>query len=422
LAGQTTATTSTVPNQQGLQSKALDLASFEKVWTTIRDKHWEKNPGGLDWTAIHDEFRPKMELAAGTPRARDVLREMLSRLRQTHFAIVPGSVYADVEPSANDETHGDGSTGIDVRVLDGQAIVTKVDSGSSADRAGVKPGWEIDGVSGVLLAPLIDRLKKDPSLTGLTLERAVQSRIGGPIGETGRFAFLDGSNHLQVIPLVFSSPRGVISSFGNLPPMHVWVETGRLGNTGYIAFNMFLDLVHVMTQFGNFVESCNRCDGLVIDLRGNPGGIGGMAMGMAGWLVDKPDQKLGTMLMRDVKLNFVINPRAQVFTGPVAVLVDGSSASTSEIFAGGLKDLGRARVFGTHTAAAALPSVFERLPNGDGFQYAVANYISEGGKPLEGVGVTPDVEVRLTRPALLSGHDPVLDAALEWIKGQRNTK
>jgi carboxyl-terminal processing protease len=84
--------------------------------------------------------------------------------------------------------------------------------------------------------------------------------------------------------------------------------------------------------------------------------------------------------------------------------------------AGGLQDLRRAQVFGTRTAAAALPSVIERLPNGDGFQYAVANYISEGGKPLEGLGVKPDLEIKLTRAALLSGHDPVLDAALDWIK------
>jgi carboxyl-terminal processing protease len=100
--------------------------------------------------------------------------------------------------------------------------------------------------------------------------------------------------------------------------------------------------------------------------------------------------------------------------------VDSNSASTSEIFAGGLKDLDRARVFGTRTAAAALPSMIERLPNGDGFQYAMANYISKGGKPLEGLGVVPDVEVKLTREALLAGHDPVIDAAVEWIKKQRN--
>jgi len=175
-----------------------------------------------------------------------------------------------------------------------------------------------------------------------------------------------------------------------------------------------------MGQFGQTVQDCAKCDGLVIDLRGNPGGIGAMAMGMAGFLTDKPDQRLGTMYMRGATLKFVINPRAGAYTGPVAILVDRLSASTSEIFAGGLQDIGRARVFGERTAGAALPSVFARLPNGDGFQYAVANYISEGGQALEAHGVTPDVEVKLTRQGLLAGHDAVLEAALEWIRTRAN--
>jgi len=100
--------------------------------------------------------------------------------------------------------------------------------------------------------------------------------------------------------------------------------------------------------------------------------------------------------------------------------VDGCSASTAEIFAGGLKDLKRARVFGTHTAGAALPSIFERLPNGDGFQYAIANYVSEGGRPLEGIGVTPDEEAGPSRSDLLAGRDPALDRALAWIHNRKD--
>jgi carboxyl-terminal processing protease len=119
-------------------------------------------------------------------------------------------------------------------------------------------------------------------------------------------------------------------------------------------------------------------------------------------------------------LKFIISPRPQTFTGPLAMLVDGVSASTAEIFAGGLQALKRARVFGTQSAGAALPSVIRQLPNGDGFQYAQANYISEGGQPLEGRGVTPDVKVTQSREALLHGHDRVIDAAVEWIKGQHD--
>jgi carboxyl-terminal processing protease len=100
------------------------------------------------------------------------------------------------------------------------------------------------------------------------------------------------------------------------------------------------------------------------------------------------------------------------------VLVDACSASTSEILAGGLQDLGRARIFGTRTAGAALPSVFERLPNGDGFQFAIANYVSKGGAPLEGRGVQPDETIRPTRAQLLAGTDPVMDRALAWIASQ----
>jgi carboxyl-terminal processing protease len=168
------------------------------------------------------------------------------------------------------------------------------------------------------------------------------------------------------------------------------------------------------------VKACGECSGFVIDLRGNPGGIGGLAMGVAGWFIEKPDQQLGAMYMRDNSIKFTVFPRPDAFRGPLAILVDGCSGSTSEIFAGGLKDLKRARIFGTRTAGAALPSVFEKLPNGDGFQYAIASYTSQGGKPLEGIGVIPDEEIHVARQQLLAGQDPPLDAAVTWIQKQRN--
>jgi carboxyl-terminal processing protease len=401
------------------EQKQLNTASFEKVWTTIRDKHWEKKPGGLDWQAIHDEFRPKIDKADSMEQARAVMREMLGRLHQTHFAIFPAAVYDDVDL----EDGGEASPGIDLRILDGIAVVTGVDPNSPADYAGVKRGWMVVSVEGKPLAPAIQMLSADPQIHELTLERAVLSRLSGHTGGKLHVVFLDGDGHNRPLELDLVEPRGNVSKFGNLPPMHVWMESKRLDpNVGYVGFNMFLDLVHVMAGFSDAVNSCLNCNGLIIDLRGNPGGIGGMAMGMAGFLVDKPDLKLGTMYMRDTSIKFVINPRPEVFKGPVAILMDGSSASTSEIFAGGLKDLGRARIFGTRSAAAALPSIIEKLPNGDGFQYAIANYVSEGGAALEANGVTPDVEVKLTRKALLAGHDPVVDAAVDWIKKQKAIK
>ena len=182
-----------------------------------------------------------------------------------------------------------------------------------------------------------------------------------------------------------SEPGGTVSQFGNLPAQVVTFESHTLpSGAGYIRFNEFLDPANTMPKIEAAIKSFQHAPGIVLDLRGNPGGIGIMAMGVAGFFIDKPGLKLGEMKTRDTTLKFVIFPRPEPYAGPLAILVDGHSASTSEIFAGGLQDLKRARIFGTRTAGAALPSDIIRLPNGDGFQYAQASYTSENGKVLEG--------------------------------------
>src|SRR5450631_2402381 len=123
----------------------LDLDSFEKVWTTVRDKHWQTKPGGLDWQAIHDEYRPRVEKAASHAEALAVMQDMLGRLKQSHFAIIPAVVYSVLD----DQGEGPGTTGIDARVLDGHAVVTTVDPGSPAAQQGVRPGWQIQRTHGI---------------------------------------------------------------------------------------------------------------------------------------------------------------------------------------------------------------------------------------------------------------------------------
>jgi carboxyl-terminal processing protease len=400
------------------EQRQLNIDSFEQVWKTVRDKHWQVKPAGLDWQAVHDQLRPAIEKADSMDAARAVMRDMLERLHQTHFGVVPGELYDD--PKEEAKSH-ENTTGLDVRVVGPHVLVTSVEAGSPAEKEDVQRGWEILRVRRVLVAPLVAQLEesyRDSTLFELLSRRAVMTRLESAADETLPVEFLDGAGRTVAKRLGHGKPKGTLTQFGYLYPTYVWFDSARVGagNIGYVSFNMFLDPPRLMNLFAEAVQSCGGCAGFIIDLRGNPGGLGAMAMGMAGWFIDQPNQRLGTLYMRDTTLKFVVNPRAKTFSGPLAILVDGASASTSEILAEGLKDLGRARVFGSRTAAAALPSVFEKLPNGDGFQYAMANYISEGGQPLEGLGVTPDVETPLTRDALLQGKDPALDAAIAWIQ------
>jgi carboxyl-terminal processing protease len=160
----------------------------------------------------------------------------------------------------------------------------------------------------------------------------------------------------------------------------------------------------------------------VLDLRGNPGGLAAMLMGISGHFLTERTV-LGTMKTRETQLRFTANPRqvsaagerVTPFGGPVAILVDSLTGSASECFAGGMQSIGRARVFGQSSMGQALPAVFDRLPNGDTLIHAYGDFVTADGTRLEGRGVVPDEEVPLTRQDLLAGRDATLERALHWI-------
>jgi len=400
----------------------LDLESFDHVWNTIRDRHWDAEMNGLDWKAVREELRPRAERAATRDEVRAVMDEMIDRLGLSHYAVFPGEVY---DTFARPEADGprDGTTGIDVRVIGDEAVVTSVAEGSSGAAAGVRPGWVVVRIGEEELAPIIEKItgKFAGSLyEDLILAGAVLGRLDGPVDGKLAIAFRDGDERDVSLDLSLAEERGDRFQAGHLPPFRVWIETRRLDERiGYIAFNAFINPARLMPVFNQAMASFMDADGVVIDVRGNPGGFAPVAMGMAGWLIDEKGHHLGTMQTRELELKVVVLPRPQTYAGPVAVLTDGLSGSCSEMFAGGLQDLGRARIFGSRTMGATLPSAVERLPNGDGFQYAFANYVSADGHALEGVGVIPDVAIEPTREGLLQGKDAALDAALAWIDARQ---
>lgn len=402
-----------------------NIQSFEQVWKTVRDRHWDAKMNGVNWQAVHDELRPQIEKADSSEKARQILNNMLSRLKQSHFAVLAGEIRDEVQPETGSGAADsrDGQTGLDVRLVGEQVLVTLVEEGSAAAEQGIRPGWEVLAIDGKELAPIVSRVTaalQGSNLQPLAVRAAALAALAGKPGSTARLRLRNGGDQAVELPVSRVQPRGLRTEFGILPPMYVWSEWRKVdGGFGYLAFNMFMDPENVMRTVSTAVTACQDCQGLVIDLRGNPGGLGVMAMGLAGWFVTEKGQRLGTMYTREAELRFVINPRPVTYRGPLAILIDGCTGSTAEIFSGGMKDLKRARIFGARSAGAALPAAFEKLPNGDVFLYAFASYISEGGKPLEGNGVTPDVEVPLTRESLLRDRDPVLKSAIDWMKQQK---
>jgi len=325
------------------KEQAAQLASFELVWSTIRDRNPDPKLNGLNWQAIHDSFQPRVRRAKSAAEVRGILREMIAKLGLSHYSIIPGNLYQ-------------GPDGTPPAVVAASAPSTVVQSRMTPEAA-----------------PMPD----------------------------------SAAAHMRAEP-ESTEPQSKTVEFGNLPNMRVEFESKTIdGGIGYIRFNEFLDPVSLMPKFEAALRDFARALGVILDLRGNSGGIGIMASGMAGYFIGDAGRKLGEMKMRDTTLQFNVFPRATVYAGKLAILLDEGSASTTEILAQGLQDLKRARIFGTRSAGAALPSDIIRLPDGDGFQYPTATYISANGRVLEGNGVIPDVEVR--------DSGAVIDTAVRWI-------
>ena len=236
---------------------------------------------------------------------------------------------------------------------------------------------------------------------------------------TASVAFLDGSDQTVELAIPLVERTGRTTRYGNLGEITVRFESSRLpADIGYIRFTGFFDPPYVMGGFNEAMSSFLDANGVIIDLRGNAGGIGAMALAMAGWLVQE-DADLAVIKTREKEMTLEVRSRATTYDGPVAVLVDGLSGSASEFLSGGLQDLGRAHIVGSRTIGGALPGEFERLPNGDVFMYATSDIVLAGGRRLEHNGVEPDLKVVPTRRALLDGRDPVLEAAATWLRSQQ---
>jgi carboxyl-terminal processing protease len=187
-----------------------------------------------------------------------------------------------------------------------------------------------------------------------------------------------------------------------------------------IAFNVWMAAVDA--RFQQAMDEFRTADGIIVDLRGNPGGLAAMLMGISGQFVAER-KTLGVMKMREGELKFTANPRVvsasgarvEPYSGPLAILVDTMSGSASECFTGGMQSIGRARVFGQVSMGQALPALFDRLPNGDVLIHAYGDFVTATGTRLEGRGVIPDEVVPLRRDDLLAGRDRTLEAALAWV-------
>ena len=416
----------------------LALETFDEVWRILNESHFDTNFNGHNWNEVREKYRPKAVAARNPDALRDVLQEMIDLLAVSHMAIVPGDFVAELEDekepddskSASVERadeNDSGTLGMHLRYVENNLLVTRVEPELPAALAGVKPGWILQKIGSTSTAELKQKTPKklDARRRDFLGWRAAANKLSGAPGAKISLQFLDHRNNRVSLQLARSVAQGEPIQFGTLPVLYAHLDDKTLKSPmgkeiGLIRFNIWM--LPTAIGFNKAIDEHRDQAGIILDLRGNIGGMVGMIIGVAGHFTPKP-LTLGSLVARDNTLRLPANPRfvdssgkrVEPFAGPVAILVDEITASASEVFAGGLQEHGRVRVFGRTTAGQALPAVHNKLPNGDALYHPVADFLTGSGVRFEGRGVVPDEPVALDRNVLLAGRDPVMERAIQWI-------
>jgi carboxyl-terminal processing protease len=297
----------------------------------------------------------------------------------------------------------------------GKLAVTSVDPESDAWWAGLRPGMLVAAIGGEPARAAYEKLLAGTRSASSPRARhfnVIRKLVNGPAGSKVAFTFerADGSRFDAALPR------------RTVPRRHREMHRVLPSGYGYVRFTQWT--IGLATRALAGVDALNATPGLVIDLRGNPGGavyaVNEMlekfftrrtVLGRTTTRNGKPvSMLLGALDI--IKLEREVPGDPQAYRGPVVILVDGLSASGSELFAGTLQATGRAKVVGEPSCGCLLGFLgYARIPGGAELAYSEVGFVLPNGKHVEGEGVIPDVIVPHTLEDLRVSRDRALEQA-----------
>lgn len=372
----------------------LDLRqkTFDCVWETIRDKYFDTAFGGVDWAAVGNAYRPKVDETKESGAFHGLLKQMLKELGGSHLAIIaPHEMTRERKAEPEQRTAPEG---VEVRFVEGRIGVVAVAPDSPAWAAGLRPGHFL--------------LKIDGADVPKTLAE-VRRALAGPPQSTATLTVLDGSDREQALAVPRTAPY---QDRANLARTRL--EYRRITpRVGYIRFDGWgFDLKPKLEAALNDLWAS---DALIIDLRQNRGGVNPGVDYLASVLLPGSGLLAVATLRSGVRSDWPFSAGDRHWPGKLAILVDEASGSASEVFAGAMQEMGRAVVLGRTSYGGVLNSTQAPLPTGGVLQYPHSDMRTPKGRRIEGVGVVPDVPVELRREDLLEGVDTLIERAVQEI-------
>lgn len=342
----------------------------DEVWQIVNQEYVDNTFNKVDWQATRQQLLSKNYTTK--EQAYEAIRQALKPIGDPYTRFMDPEQFQALTSQTSGELSG---VGIRLELNEktkALQIVSPIEN-SPASRANIKPGDGIVAIDG-------------KSTKGMSLEDA-SSLIRGEIGTTVTLRISrDGKDPFDV-----KLKRDQIE----LPAVHSSIKREGQLQVGYINLNEFS--AHAPEQMQKAIKTLNqqKADGYVLDLRGNPGGLLNASVEIArmwidnGLIVRTVDRKGGDQ-------NFSANHTA-LTQQPLVVLVDGNSASASEILTGALKDHKRATVIGSKTFGKAVVQSVHSLSDGSGLAVTIQHYYPPNGEDINHKGIDPDIRIDLTQ-------------------------
>ncbi len=317
------------------------------------------------------------------------IRGMVDSLRDPHTTFFN---LEDTKRFLEDSEGKFEGVGMEVGLRDNQFQVIAPLKGTPAYRAGLLSGdWimKIDGVE--------------------TKEMSAQEAVNlirGPKGTEVILTILrEGWNKPRDIHII----RDVIE----ISPLEWELIDGEIGHIKLYHFSM-----NANTEFKKAALDIldSPAKGIILDLRGNPGGHLDAAKQIGGWFMEKGEVFVIEDSTRGKRELLALGP-GRLSQYPIVVLINEGSASASEILAGALRDNRDVILIGQRSFGKGSIQSLERLSDGSSVKMTIARWLTPGGEVISEKGLTPDIEIEMTEEDYENDRDPQLDKALEVIKG-----
>ncbi len=365
---------------QGLYDKAWKLINSKYVDDTQNQQNWER------WRHKYDNVIKDDE------DAYVAIATMVDSLGDVYTKFLTPKEYKEESESIQGSLKG---IGVQIGVRDGKLLIIAPLEDTPGEKAGLKSEDEILEINGV-------------STKGITVEAAAD-KIRGPEGTKVKLLIKRKGEANKTYEIQRENIE--LKSVSTKKP-----KVGKLDdNIGYIRLSSFISR-NAASEFQQALSQMQDKDGIIVDIRSNPGGLLTNAIYIADMFLS--NKTIVSTVDRD-GYKETQRSMSQVSTKqPVVVLINGGSASASEILSGALKDNKRAIIVGKKSFGKGLVQEINKLPDGSALHITIQKYLTPNGTDIHKKGITPDYVVNITEADIKANKDPQLEKACQLINEQ----